>query len=376
MLISRKKKNEKNTSKYCFFRFLVIQGGVLLLLAGLMILVDPYFHYHKPLPSLSYPMTEERYINDGISRHFAFEGLITGTSMNQNFKTSEASALFGKEFVKEPFSGAAFQEISDNIRRSIERNENLDTVIWGLDYNGLRREADYVSYEDCPTYLYDNNPFNDVKYLYNIDILYHGLLNTIVRTLRGDAPTTFDEYASFSGDSGFRHIMQSYERDELLEAVESGRWVYDSKEEARKTYENVTKNLVNLVKDYPDVDFYLFYSPYCMLYWESLSIEQALEIQLDAEKMTTELLLPYKNVHLFSFFENHELIEDLSLYQNKEHYHAEVNSAILNWMYNGMYEITKENQDEHMAAMREYYLNFDYEDYFNRLSEATNGDEE
>ena len=30
-------------------------------------------------------------------------------------------------------------------------------------------------------------------------------------------------------------------------------------------------------------------------------------------------------------------------------------------------EITKENQDEHMAAMREYYLNFDYEDYFNRM---------
>ena len=63
---------------------------ICLVAAGaLMIVIDPYFHYHGPLPQLSYRLYEERYVNDGISRHFSYDAIITGTSMAQNFKTTQ-----------------------------------------------------------------------------------------------------------------------------------------------------------------------------------------------------------------------------------------------------------------------------------------------
>ena len=47
----------------------------------LVVTVDPFFHFHKPVSSLSYPLVNERYQNDGIARHFDYDAVITGTSM-------------------------------------------------------------------------------------------------------------------------------------------------------------------------------------------------------------------------------------------------------------------------------------------------------
>ena len=88
---------------------------VLIFVACVVIIVDPYFHYHKPFSFLSYRLYEERYTNDGISRNFTFDAMITGTSMAQNFKPSEMDALFGTHSVKETFSGAGYQELSEKL---------------------------------------------------------------------------------------------------------------------------------------------------------------------------------------------------------------------------------------------------------------------
>lgn len=38
-------------------------------------------------------------------RNFEYDAIIIGTSMTENFKTSEADALFAASFIKVPFSG-------------------------------------------------------------------------------------------------------------------------------------------------------------------------------------------------------------------------------------------------------------------------------
>lgn len=49
--------------------------------------IDPLFHYHKPLQGYGYPLDNERYQNDGITRNFEYDSITTGTSMVENFKT-------------------------------------------------------------------------------------------------------------------------------------------------------------------------------------------------------------------------------------------------------------------------------------------------
>ena len=83
-------------------------------------------------------------------------------------------------------------------------------------------------------------------------------------------------------------------------------------------------------------------------------------MQIDAEKMVANMLLEHENVHLFCFYENKDLINDLSLYNNKEHYSAEINSAILNWMAEGVGEITKDNLDTHIKRTSSYFESYNY----------------
>lgn len=356
-------KREQNAKKW-FRLFLIVQLFVVLFVVGVVVVIDPYFHYHKPVEGISYRLYEERYVNDGISRHFDYDAIITGTSMTQNFKTSEFDALFGVKSVKEPFSGAGFEELADNLDRALTYNENCKTVLMCLDYNGLNREYDWKQYEDYPEYLYDNNIFNDTSYVLNKAILYRGCFNNLYMTLAGMPSTTFDEYSAWGSAYGFEQIMTTYTRAEEKAPMAEGL----TEEEKVRVKDNIEKNILPLLEKYPDTEFLFFYSPYSILYWDSLYMEGRIQAQLEAEEMVTKMLLSYENVRLFSFFENTELICNLDKYRDKEHYISEVNSFLLEQMSQGNYEITAENREDYMEFMREFYLNFDYEGFFEEQS--------
>lgn len=82
-----------------------------MLIAALIVIMDPYFHYHKPFGWQKYGWWQERYINDGILKNFDYNAIIAGNSMVENFKVSEFNELFGTETVKVPYSGASFEEV-------------------------------------------------------------------------------------------------------------------------------------------------------------------------------------------------------------------------------------------------------------------------
>ena len=74
--------------KKWFWSTLAGSGIVLFLILLVMVIADPYFHYHGKIPGMKYRIYNERYINVGILENFEYDAIITGTSMNQNFKTS------------------------------------------------------------------------------------------------------------------------------------------------------------------------------------------------------------------------------------------------------------------------------------------------
>lgn len=350
---------EQNAKKW-FQKFILIQLGILLIIVAAVVIIDPYFHYHKPLKGISYRLYEERYINDGISRNFEYNAIITGSSMTQNFKTSEFDTLFSMTAVKEPFSGSGFEELADNLERAFSYNPAIEMVLMCLDYNGLNRDYDWKQYEDYPEYLYDQNIFNDTFYVLNKDILYRGCFSNLYLTLSGENSTTFDEYSAWGAASGFSYITKSYTRKEEPLAMQKEL----SAQEQERICENIEKNILPLLEEHPETAFYFFFPPYSILYWDSLFMEGEMEKQLAAEQMAIDMLLAYDNVHLFSFFENTELVMNLENYRDKEHYVGSINSYLLEQMSLGNYEITKENKEEYAEFMRDFYLNFDYEGFW------------
>lgn len=357
--LSQRESNMNQTKKTKKWVCTTVAGflGSLLLVAGLMVLFDPYFHYHGPIKGLSYRLYEERYINDGISRHFSFDTLITGTSMAQNFKPSEAEALFGGKAVKETFSGAGFQETSSNIDRALRRNPQLKRVIWSFEYNGFFRPYDWAGYENYPEYLYDDIPWNDMSYLYNKAIFYHGFINNLVMTLTGQESTSMDEYSAWEKETGLEHILTMYDRNNVQHNLPSEL----TETEAEMVAKNIQENMVNLFQKYPDTTFYLFYTPYSICFWDSLIQMDTLERQFQAEQLGTEMLLNCPNVKLFNFFDQYDVITDVNNYRDKEHYAAWINTKILQWMASDTGLVTKENYLERLEAEKQFYRNYDYD---------------
>ena len=71
----------KNNNKKWLVGFLVAFVAVMSLLGGVVAFIDPYFHYHAPLPFVRYELNNDRYQNNGIVKHFEYDAIITGSSM-------------------------------------------------------------------------------------------------------------------------------------------------------------------------------------------------------------------------------------------------------------------------------------------------------
>lgn len=323
--------------------------------------VDPYFHYHKPnLDKYFYILNNERSQNDGIVKHFEYDAMITGTSMTENFKVSEMNTLWGCNAVKTAFSGGSYKEINDNIVRALKANPNLKMVIRGLDMMAFLEKADAMRNDlgNYPTYLYDYNPFNDVKYLLNRDVIFGRCyqMQLDYNTTGKIGITSFDEYSRWWGfNFGINTVCPV------------GLSMNDDRSEKHLTdlekniiRNNIELNVTSVAKAYPDVDFYYFYTPYSAVWWCSIYNDGTIYRQLEAEKYITELVLQYPNIHLFSFNNRSDIITDLNNYKDWIHYGDWINSLILKWIHDGSYQLTLDNYEEYCEKEYELYTGIDY----------------
>lgn len=347
--------------------FLALLLAAVFIMGGLTAAVDPFFHYHKPLPFLSYKLDYERYQNDGIVKHFDYDTLITGNSMSENFKTSECDALFGAQTVKAAFSGASPKEIDNNNRAAVKANPRLKRIIMNLDWSNFTKDKDYMSYDadDYPDFLYNSNPFDDVKYLLNKNI-FGDTLRVISRTLSGEKSTTMDEYAFWHDDAdtvyGWDAICAQYEPN----------WYHDEQavfgdEQRALLTGNLMQNIIALAEENPQIDFYLFMPPYSMFFWARMYNVRELEFQFDAQQAAIELLLQCDNIRLFSFIDDFALAQDYDRFKDYIHYDADVNTWMLECMAGDEHRLTEDNYIGYLDRCREFYLNFDYESLLDRI---------
>ena len=351
---------DMSKQKKWFWSTVVASVLVLTAIMVIMIIADPYFHYHGKLLGMKYRLYNERYINAGIVDHFEYDAVITGTSMNQNFKTSQMDQLFGTNAIKVTFAGAGFKEIRENLERAFESDNDIKYVLWGIDYNGLANDADYVAYPDYPEYLYDDNILNDASYVWNKEILVSGLLNNILMTLKGEETTSFDEYASWDVGRGWEFIKQGYYRQEEILPMEQEL----SHEEIEMVKENIETNIIELAENNPETTFLLFYAPYSVLYWDSIYRDGTMEKQFQIEQIATELLLECENIELYSYFDKTDIICNLDYYQDGIHYINIINDRILEWIAEGRGKITKDNYLDYIRWEREFYMNYDYDSIY------------
>lgn len=350
-------------SKYWIIGWLVIVTILLSVIGTCVYKVDPYFHFHKPdTDKYFYSLDNERSQNDGICKRFEYDALITGTSMTQNFKTSEFDELFNVNSIKVPFSGGTYKEINDNLRRALESNKNLKLVVRCLDSGRFWDDPNAMRSDlgQYPTYLYDNNPFNDVNYLFNRDVIFNRTYQMMMaNNAEGFIPgiTSFDAYYNWQKQYTFG--MDSVCPDGIMYEG-TGSSVYLTEDEKAMLEENIKKNVTELADLYPEVEFYYFFSPYSAVWWQTIATTGEIYKQLEAEQYVIEAILEYDNIHLFSFNNRTDIITDINNYKDVLHYGEWINSLMLKWMHDGKYLLTKDNYLDYLSKECDYYTKFDY----------------
>ena len=334
----------------------------MILLGGFTVVIDPYFHYHAPLESLEYPLYNQRYQNDGIARHFEYNAIITGTSMTENMKASEWDDLFGVQTVKLPYAGSSYKEIGDSIVRALRNNPDIRMVVRSIDgylmsehKDDLRTDAVY------PNYLYDENPFNDVSYVLNKTVLLDATAYVLSYTAEGLETPNFDEY-SFWGDK-FTYGAEKTFGDIYWDGMAREPQLPDP-QMLQRARENIQQNVIDIANANPEVTFYCYYPPYSMVWWGEKCRWGSLDNLLTVYELAAEMMLECENIRLYSFWDDHEVIENLDNYKDVEHHTPEINSKILQDMHDGRFLLTKENNAAYWDSLHHYYSTFDFGAYY------------
>lgn len=329
--------------------------GIMIFVVLLQIIVDPYFHYHKPITK--YRLNDERYINDGIARHFDYDAIITGNSLCQNFSTSQYDELFGTNSVKLPYSGAGYKEIWESLGRALEYNDGVKEVLVCMDLQDLDREAEWERYEGNPTYLYDDNVFNDIKYIFNKDAIYRGTLYNLIWTITGHESTSMDEYSSWERETGSKQACASL--NYISEDVDPDGWRFDDSDEER-IRNNVYSNIIPVIEKYPRVEFKIIIPPSSIARWAEYCLNNQVEYRISGLEYALGELISLQNVEVYAFDDAYDVTTNLDLYSDTIHYNSSINAWMLHCIYDNRHRVDKNNINEYIGVIKGIYVEYDY----------------
>jgi len=327
-------------------RILIIAIIALLMVAGLVILIDPFYHYHKPLPGLKAVLNEKEYQCIGTLKNFDYDAVIAGSSVAENYNNAWFDNGFECTSIKAIRSYGATADLCYFLETAFDNNE-LKYVFYNLDPSSLKGDV-YTTFEEtgCPMYLYDDNPLNDVKYLYNKDVLFERIPYTLAQSFMGD----YDEGESYNWGKwkNFNLDMCTglYLRHPRVADMKDSH-VYD------KNLKNNLSLITELIEEHPETTFYIFMPPYSMLWWDNAYREGDTEFYLYAMEEAINTLSSYNNVEFFYFMNDRDVITNLdSNYMDTLHFSPDINHYICDCLAAGKFRADATNADEVMSDMR------------------------
>ena len=335
--------------------FFAALTAALLSVTALVVLVDPFFQYHAPLPGYPYKVDNQLSQNPGMARKLDYDSVLLGSSMTASFDTDWFTEILGLNTVKLSYNGALPKDESNILEIIFDaKQDTVKTVFMALDQNTLSADVDATKYP-VPEYLYDKNPFNNIRYVLNKDVLLNYILKPLVDpTERTDwsqlyKPWWTDQYYTKA------NVLMYYEpAPEAQEQMPEDLFLSGAAA-------NLDINICPYIEAHPETEFVFFYPPYSILYWNDITRQKQLEAEIAELEYVTERLLSYENVRMFCFQDQEEIVCDLNNYADYTHYHADVCRYIVECFADGACELTQDNYRQVFAGLSQLASEYDYE---------------
>ena len=312
-------------------------GGTVALVAA----VDPFEVYHKAtafIPPIS--NGTQIYSNAGIAKNYAYDSVVIGSSMTENFRPSQLDRLFGGQFVKLCVNAGS----SFNHKQMMDMafaTHDVRRVLYGVDVEALTY---FYKTPKCemPDYLYDDDLFNDVSYWFNKSVLFQYIpkcLSTLGQTDpdQRDTMYTWGDLYAYGRDAALADTFISSEPVEQIPVSSPAKL-------SQQSLLNVEHNILPYITEHPDTQFIFFYPPYSLAQWYQFYTAGSLDYHLEQKEALTAILLTYPNVEVYDFQARTEWILDLNHYIDAKHYGADINAAMAEEIAAGNCRITDGGQ--------------------------------
>lgn len=330
-----------------FIKHFLIGSGVLLLFCALaVVLFDPFFQYHKPLPGLKAVLTDKEYQCVGSLKTFDYDSVIAGSSVAENNYNDWFNRGFNCQVIKAIRSYGATADLCYFLDIAFE-NQELKYVFYNLDPSALVADPE-TTYEltGCPMYLYDDNYMNDVEYLLNKGVLMEKIPYLAANSFMGDYDENdsynWAQWKEFNSDMA----LGLYIRKPSVAPMKAPDYY---EEPLRANLELLTSR----IKAHSETEFYVFVPPYSMLWWDSTYRDGDTEAYLYNMQQAMEELLKYDNVKMYYFQNEREIITDLENYMDILHFSPAINQYICESMIQGVHLVTQDNYQGEIKDMRQ-----------------------
>ncbi len=338
-------------------KWLAVFGAVtlasLVSTAALVIYVDPFFQYHKPLEDFPYVLDNQLSQNPGMAKNLDYDSVLLGSSMVVQFNTAWFEEIMGLNTVKLAYNAAHAKDQDIILKVVEEHHEDLKAVFLGIDIPNYSNGVDDVSYPVQKS-LYDDNYLNDVDYWWNKDVLLNYVVGPWVgKEEADDFHTIYGKYyyAEYYNEE---HVLSSYVSEEKVEE--------EVPEDAflEAAARNMNTHILPYIERNPDTEYYVFFPPYSILFWHNARMRNNVDARMAEYRQIIEMLLPYDNVRIFFFANNEDIICDLDNYVDYTHYSREINLYMVQCFADGGEEVTEENYQEEIEKLRSLVESFDF----------------
>ena len=346
----------RQSGRHIFFMRLFVTLFLLLFFCGLLVyLIDPFFHYHKPWFHLKEVLNEKEYQCPGSLAHFDYDAVLAGSSVVENNDNSWFNQDFHCAIIKAVRSYGATADLCDLLDRAF-RHRKVKQVFYNLDPSALHAEPVLTfASSGAPMYLYDDNPFNDVQYLWNKAVI----LKRIPYMIANSYLVPYDENLSYNWMEGKTFgeaaVLSRYYR------IPDAEVKFDTEKKPLQKPENCYQdelrgNIALLEQElsaHPDTEFRIFIPPYSMLWWDNMNRSGELDSTFYEEREAVHALLSHPNVRLYLLQNIPEIITNLDNYMDTIHFSMEINHRIEQELLSDRYLVTKEKEEqvmEHLEA--------------------------
>lgn len=344
------KKYVKNTIAYTI--------AFLMLIAIVMIVIDPFSHFHMPLFGMAPVATDERTALIGIAKNDEYEVALVGSSMSENFVDSWfEDGFFGKSAVKFCLQGAHFDDYEIILDEVITHPE-LKTVVFGLD-NYILTDNPEEQEVTIPEYLANNDITDDSHYIWNkaafTEYVPEFIIGNILEHRSDDNAYVWENLFPY----GKPAVLASYSQFRP-----EGRKDPVPIDEYFDNADLFLDKFCKYIEARPDVKFYVYIPPYSILFWDYSLLNGRLEAEICLEERVYSRLLDYENVEIYYFQDDTDIITDLNNYRDYSHYKQAINYYMYSRMKKGEERITKDNYYDALLNMFEYASTYDYDSIF------------